>query len=207
MTHRPIVVGVVGGVASGKSEVASQLVLLGASRINADELGHALLVNDETIKKKVVRLFGPSILNASQQVDRKKIASLVFGNDERSKKLLEGLEAILHPAIRCLAEERLAKLRKQPSIPMVVLDAPLLIEAGWASLCDEIIFVDTPLERRQHLASLRGWSVDELAKREAAQLSLPEKRAAATRVILNDGDIEELRKKTEGIARALRGEG
>lgn len=204
MKRRPIVIGIVGGIASGKSEVANQLVLRGAERIDADELGHSLLANDETVKHNVVRLFGPSILDASKQIDRKRIASLVFGSDVRSKELLDDLEAILHPAIRRLAEERLAAIRKQANVPMIVLDAPLLIEAGWDSLCDEIIFVDTPLERRQHLASMRGWSSDELAKREAAQMSLAEKRARATMVVLNDGDVEELRRRTGEMMEGFR---
>jgi dephospho-CoA kinase len=199
MIKRPIIIGIVGGIASGKSEVANLLVQHGAARINADELGHSLLTTDEKIKDEVVRLFGESILDQSQQIDRKRIASQVFGNDERSKALLDQLEAILHPAIRRLAEERLARLHKQSDVSLIVLDAPLLIEAGWSAMCDEIVFVDTPLERRQELAALRGWSADELVKREAAQLALSEKRAASTRVIVNEGDLADLRRKIKTL--------
>jgi dephospho-CoA kinase len=201
MTKRPMLIGIVGGIASGKSEVASLLVQHGAARINADELGHILLTSDESIQEKVVGLFGESILDESQQIDRKKIASQVFGNDSRSRTLLDQLEAILHPAIRHLADERLAMLRKQPGIEMIVLDAPLLIEAGWSSMCDEILFVDTPLGQRQQYASRRGWSVDELAKREATQLALTEKRSAASKVIVNDGDLDSLKRKVKAIIR------
>jgi dephospho-CoA kinase len=199
MTKSPMIIGIVGGIASGKSEVAKLLVQQGAARINADELGHVLLTQDKAIQKEVVQLFGESILDQTKQIDRKKIASLVFGNDDRSKAMLDRLEAILHPAIRRLMEERLATFQKQPGVTMIVLDAPLLVEAGWDAMCDEILFVDTPLERRQQMASRRGWSVEELAKREAAQLSLDQKRAAATKVVLNDGDLEELRRKMNEI--------
>ncbi len=205
MTKRAMIIGIVGGIASGKSEVANLLVQCGAERINADELGHVLLTADDMIQQEVIRLFGKSILDQTKRIDRKRIASQVFGNDERSKALLGQLEAILHPAIRRLAEERLTKLRNQPDVAMIVLDAPLLVEAGWASMCDEIIFIDTPLERRQHLAARRGWSVDELANREATQLGLSEKRAASTRVVLNDGDLEELRRKIHMMVEEWKG--
>ena len=204
MKRRPIVVGIIGGVASGKSEVANQFVLRGASRINADELGHLLLKNDPNIQKSVEKLFGPTILNESKQIDRSKIASMVFGSDEQSKSLLEGLEAILHPAIRRMTDERLAMLRNQSDLLMIVLDAPLLIEAGWASLCDEIVFVDTPFQKRQQWAAQRGWPPEELARREATQLSLNEKRAVATRVVFNDGDIKELQNEIDELAKELR---
>ncbi len=192
MTAPPIVVGIIGGVASGKSQVANQLVQRGAARIDADALGHALLNENGSIRSEVVELLGPKVLDSSNKIDRKKIAALVFGNDQASRKRLADLEAILHPAIRLAAEALLLKLRKQPKLRMIVLDAPLLVEADWVSLCDEVLFVDTPLAIRQRLASQRGWSVDELGRREAAQLSLAEKRAAATKILVNDGTVEQL---------------
>jgi len=195
MTAIPIVVGIIGGVASGKSEVAIQLVRRGAALINADELGHSLLLDSAAIRSSVVALLGSGVLDASNKIDRKAIAGLVFGSDDTSRRKRTELEAILHPAIRHAAEAALEKLRRNPKLRMIVLDAPLLIEANWRSLCDEIIFVDTPLQVRQQLAIRREWSVDELQRREAAQMSLGEKRAAATTVIVNDGDIEQLRTK------------
>lgn len=193
MTTPPIVVGIIGGVASGKSEVANQLVQRGAARIDADALGHTLLNENGSIRARVVELLGPEVLDSSNKIDRKKIATLVFGKDETSKKRLADLEAILHPAIRLAAEALLLKFRNEPTVRMIVLDAPLLVEADWVPLCDEVIFVDTPLAIRQSLASQRGWSEDELERREAAQLSLAKKREAATKILVNDGTVEQLR--------------
>ena len=115
------------------------------------------------------------------------------------QKREEILESILHPAIGRLAASRLDALRKQADLPMIVLDVPLLMEAGWDSWCDEIIFVETPFELRKKLAAQRGWSVDELAKREDAQLALEKKRAAATQIVVNDGDLESFRRKIDEL--------
>lgn len=198
MTTNPIVVGIIGGVASGKSEVSKQFVRRGAARIDADELAHWLL-NVPEIQSKIIERFGPMILDRSKNVDRKKMAALVFGDDELSRKRRSDLELILHPAIRMSTEQRLNALRSQVELPMIVLDAPLLIEANWQALCNEIVFVETPLALRQELAQNRGWSTDEHNKREAAQRSIPEKRVAATQVILNDGSVDELHAKVDQL--------
>ncbi len=199
MKAPPIVVGIIGGIASGKSEVAKQLVQRGAALIDADELGHSLFHDNSAIRSRVIELLGPGVLDASNTIDRKAIARIVFGSDDASRGKRTALEAILHPAIRQAAESELESLRRNPTHRIIVLDAPLLIEANWGSLCDEIIFLDTPLAVRQQLAVRRGWSIDELQRREAAQIPLAEKRAAATKIIVNDGNVEQLRKKLDEL--------
>jgi dephospho-CoA kinase len=198
MPH-PIVIGIVGGIASGKSEVAKALEALGAVRIDADQIGHGLLRDDRAVLEAVVALLGPSILDEQGAIDRRQVASRVFGDDEVSRKRLSELEAILHPAIRQQVESQIAQWKKEPSFSMIVIDAPLLIEAGWKPLCDELIFVDAPIDLRERLSAERGWSPDELARRESAQMSLAQKRAAATYVIDNYGSIDELRSKTQEL--------
>ncbi|MDZ4848211.1 MAG: dephospho-CoA kinase [Pirellulaceae bacterium] len=203
MRSNPIIIGIVGGVASGKSEVAKQLVLRGAVHISADELGHSLLNDDPRIHSEVVALLGVQVLDRAGKVDRTKIAAMVFGSDAESKSRRTALEAILHPAIRKAAEQRVSELQKHDAVAMIILDAPLLIEADWVSLCDEIVFVDTPLEMRQRLAALRGWTIEELERREAAQVSLDKKRNVATEILVNDQDVERLREKCDALFQKL----
>jgi dephospho-CoA kinase len=183
-------IGLVGGVASGKSVVGRMLVDLGAGLLKADRTGHAVLAEDVEVRETLRRRWGDSILASSGEVDRAAVARRVFadsGADER-----KFLEDLLHPLIQA----RLNTLRDKFSTegkPAVVLDAPLLIEAGWGPLCDFILFVDVPRDARQQRAQTRGWTEAEFARREAAQWPIEEKRRHATHIIPNFGTETELR--------------
>ena len=182
---RPIIIGLVGGVASGKSYVAELLENLGALRIDADRLGHEVLLMKE-VREQLVRIWGPSILTDRGEVDRSQVSKLVFGNSTHAVACRRQLEAIVHPRIRSLALDRIAAVRALPEVPLaIVIDAPLLIEAGWESLCDFILFVESPLEDRVQRATARGWTEAHLADRENSQVSLDEKRSCATHFLDN----------------------
>ncbi len=184
-----IIVGVIGGIASGKSEVSKLLEEKGAAVFPADAVGHRLLGRPD-IREKIVDLFGSSCLDANGVIDRKQLAKVFFSGPSDQ---LTQLEAILHPVIRQQAMEAIEAFRKDRSKPMLILDVPLLIEAGWESLCDKIIFVETPLEIRIANAKRRGWSEQELFAREGTQLPLDKKKESATDIVRNVGSLEDLR--------------
>jgi len=182
---RPVVVGLVGGVASGKSYVGQLLETHGALRIDADQIGHEVLQSAE-VRKRLTDLWGQNVLNASGEIDRAQVGKLVFGDSAEATVQRRQLEAIVHPRIRSLAQERIAAARALPEPPLaIVIDAPLLLEAGWEPLCDLILFIDTPLDERLVRATARGWTADHFADREASQLPLDEKRKRATHILDN----------------------
>jgi dephospho-CoA kinase len=185
-------IGLVGGVASGKSLVAKTLVELGAGLLDADRTGHDVLAEDADVHEPLRQRWGDTVFRPEGTVDRGAIARRVFGDDEAAREDREFLEGLLHPRIG----RRLARLRDEYAAqgkPAVVLDAPVLLEAGWGPLCDILLMVDVPREIRLKRALQRGWNEVEFDRREAAQWSIEDKRSAAHVTIANDGTEEELR--------------
>ncbi len=196
-----ITIGLVGGIASGKSEVARMLAELGAFVFHADREGHELLHHPD-IRDAVVREFGNSILDSQQQIDRKRLAERVFGDDGASHQNLRALEKILHPAIRERFHASIQKLR-DPACPVVLLDAPLLFEARWEGLCDAVVFVECPLSQRIFRARLRGWSEEEFMRRESKQLAVEEKRSRSDFIVDNSGTLESLHEQVLALWKQL----
>jgi dephospho-CoA kinase len=185
-------IGVVGGVASGKSRVSKMLVELGAALLDADRTGHEVLAQDPEVRAAIRQRWGETILTPQGDVDRSAVAKKVFAKNEIAAADREFLEGLLHPRIGA----RLKALSDQFSAegkPAVVLDAPLLLEAGWAPLCDFVLFVDVSSEKRAEYARKRGWAAGEFADRETAQWPVEEKRRHATQVVPNMGAEAELR--------------
>ena len=182
---RPVIIGLVGGVASGKSYIAELLESLGALRIDADRLGHEVLRMQE-LRERLVGIWGDGILTDQGEVDRARVGKLVFGNKLDAIARRRQLEAVVHPRIRALALERIAAVRASPEAPLaIVIDAPLLIEAGWEPMCDFILFIDSPREERIERATARGWTESHFDDRETSQISLDEKRSRATHFLDN----------------------
>ena len=127
------VIGLTGGIGSGKSKVSQFLAELGAVILNADEVGHEAFKPDTEIWRKVVAAFGRRILTPDGNIDRKRLGEIVFGNPES----LSRLNQIMHPRMYALVKAQLEEYRRQGT-RVVVLEAPLLIEAGWTSLVDEV---------------------------------------------------------------------
>jgi len=186
-------IGILGGIASGKSTVAAELARLGARVLDADRATH-LVLGEPEIQQALQQKWGESVLQADGTVDRRHLAQLVFGEGAEAEKNRRELEALLHPRIRSLLLSEREAFASDGQTPAVVLDAPLLLEAGWDTMCDFLLFVDCPLEVRQHRAAQRGWSAEEFSRREAAQMPLDEKRRRATHVLLNSGSETKLRK-------------
>ncbi|MBL9162658.1 MAG: dephospho-CoA kinase [Planctomycetaceae bacterium] len=191
-----LTIGLIGGVASGKSAVAVELARRGATVFDADQIGHAVLQRP-SVRDELVARWGTGILDGAGGVSRPAIAKLVFGDSSEAKANRTALEELLHPLIRAQIE---AEIRQLPDavIPAVVIDAPLLIESGWNEVCQAVIFVDAPREQRlARAAKYRGWSPEEFARREAAQMPIDEKRCWSTHVIRNAGTLAELAAEVE----------
>lgn len=182
-----LVIGLIGGIASGKSFVANCFRDLGAEVIFADEIGHRVLENVDVIK--AIRQEWPQVIDASGNVCRSDLAKVVFRLPHHQLNL-EKLERLTHFRIGEQIDIELANLHAKGCLA-VVLDAPVLIEAGWFSKCNKIVMVDAPLEVRRQRALARGWPSDELERRERAQLSLAQKEKFATDIIRNDASPEE----------------
>ena len=192
----PIVIGVIGGVASGKSTLTALLQKRGAKVILADAIAHDVL-KEPVVIQQLSELFGDGILsNAGQAqgpaIDRKRLAALVFGKDGDPTHRRKQLEAIVHPRIREIAKAQLQLLRLESGLQYIVLDAPLLIEGGWLPYCNKVVYVETSNELRQSWAIARGWSMNDWQQRESAQLSLEVKRSHATDILINLGNLESL---------------
>ncbi|HMO14543.1 MAG TPA: dephospho-CoA kinase [Pirellulaceae bacterium] len=184
------IVGIIGGIASGKSRLADQFRDWGAVVLDADSIGHELL-NRPDIAQAIRERWGDQVFNDAGDVDRKKLAASVFRSPEsHENRELLALESLLHPEIRRRVEEEIGQaIARKESV--LVIDAPLLIEAGWNEICNEILFVNAPEELRLARARRRGWTDEEFRHRELAQVSLQQKKQAATFVIDNSGDWSE----------------
>lgn len=185
-----LVLGVIGGVASGKSLVARSLEQLGAVAIDADQLGHEVLREPEVVQKLRNR-WGPDILGADGQIVRAAVARRVFSDDPAGARELAFLESCTHGRIRARLEQKLAQLRSDGRVPAVVLDAALLLRAGWDQYCDRILFVNADVAARASRAQQRGWTAAEWHARESAQESLEAKRDRSDWVIENSGTPEQ----------------
>jgi dephospho-CoA kinase len=175
-----IVIGILGGIGSGKSTVARYFKSLGAKVIDADDIAHRLLLRRE-IKRNLERSFGERILSGGK-VDRKALAELCFSDGRQRKRL----ENILHPLIK----EKISKEVKRLKNGLIIIDAPLLVEKGSADLCQKFIFVEVSKKlRRKRLTNVRGWNLGELQRREAHQLSLAKKKKLADYIIDNRGSL------------------
>ena len=199
---RAITLGVLGGIASGKSEVARRLAGPGGCVIDADALARGQFESEE-LRQRLVARWGSSMLGPDGCVDRAALARRVFSDPEA----LRELEGWIHPLVRAKILEGLAEARAQGA-ERIVLDVPLLLENdaehGLARMCDALVFVHAPAEERERRAvATRGWPPGEVARREAAQLPLADKRRRAQWVIQNDGNLEQLDRQIQAVLAEL----
>jgi dephospho-CoA kinase len=178
--NKPLVLGLLGGIASGKSTLARALQAKGFLLIDADQIAKDLL-KDPHILEALRKHFGPKIFHSEAQIDRSKLAKLVF-TQEKERKFLEKL---LHPKVRKRVLEELDRASSKHQA--AVLDAPLLLEGGLYLLCDLRVFVHVSAEERQKRAAARGMDLIDWKARETIQASLEEKRKVAHFEITNEG--------------------
>lgn len=194
------VIGLTGGIGTGKSTVSKFLAELGAVVIDADKVGHEVFRPGTEGWDDVVATFGKEVLNTAGEIDRKKLGAIVFNNPEALQKLNQ----IVHPRAYDLVKSRLDEYR-QRGAGVVVVEVILLIEAGWTDLVDEVWVVvaseDTVVKR---LKQQRGMSEEEILTRIHSQLSTEERVKHADVVINNDGDIDEVKAKVKELWGILR---
>jgi len=187
------VIGVLGGVASGKSAVARLLSEAGAAVLDADRIGHEVLCLPQ-VEQAARDRWGEAIFDAGGRIDRGRLASIVFAPPPAGPRERLVLQQLTHPRIAERIERQAQRLAAS-GCPAAVLDAPLLLEANWDKLCSRLVFVEAPRDIRLARAIRRGWSPAEFAAREEAQAPVEQKRARADLVVENSGDLEETRQQ------------
>jgi dephospho-CoA kinase len=196
------VLGLLGGVASGKSLVAGLLAQRGAAVLDADACGHEALRLPE-VQQAIRRHFGAAVFGPDGRVDRSRLARVIFAPPPEGTRQRRVLERLTHPPITRAVRRQLQALPKDT--PLAVLDAALLFEAGWDKLCERFVFVDAPPEVRRARAAARGWSEQDFAAREAAQESLDFKRQRADVTIDNSGPPEHTEAQVKRLWQSLVG--
>ena len=184
------VIGLTGGIASGKSLVSQRLAERGATVIDADKLGHESYRRSTETYQALVKAFGQEVVGPDGEIDRRSLGAKVFGDEQARQRLQD----IVWPAIRRLAVERIEALRGQ-GVPVVVLEAAVLIEADWLDLVDEVWLVITaPETARRRMMQRNGLPQEQADARISAQLTNEQRRPYAQVVIENNGSLEELRR-------------
>ena len=185
---RVLVIGLTGGIGTGKSAVTRALASLGASVIDADIVGHEAYRPHQGIWQEVVQAFGEGILQPDGEVDRKALGAIVF-SQPGARATLNG---IMHPWMAKEIERRIDRMR-QHGVEVVVLEAALLIEAGWQRLVDELWVTTAGEEEAVERVSRRsGLSEEQVRGRMATQMPVAEKIEQADVVIDNSGSLEDL---------------
>ena len=185
MIKQTVICGICGGIGSGKTYIAQQFQLFGAAVFNADHVGHRMLLHDD-VKACLVKRWGKAVLDEASEIDRSKVAALVFAQTTQAQRDREFLQAVTHPLI----EQELEAFIANSDSEVVIIDAALLLETGWQSVCHQIIFVDALAHVRLNRCQQRGWAEGQFRSREAAQWSLEQKRSRADFVIDNNGDVK-----------------
>jgi len=195
-----IVIGLTGGIGSGKSTVGAMLKELGAAFIDADKVGHRLLREDTDLKWAIVAAFGEGILDANDVIDRRKLAQIVFCDSAALKKL----NVITHPAISQAVSEEVAEFRAQ-GFKVTVVEAALLVEAGWTKHADVIWLTVAPPEVVfKRLVEKMGYSDSEARSRIGCQTSNDERRRYASAVIDTDTDLDQLKGRVRELWQNLK---
>ncbi|MDF1663872.1 MAG: dephospho-CoA kinase [Planctomycetota bacterium] len=191
---QPVSIVLLGGIASGKSRVASLFEELGARILDADSIAHELLKTDE-VRSLIRTTFGAEFI-ADNKVDRKKLASDVFSDKDK----LKTLEGILHPRVFTRLTEETQKLSTMKTRQVVLFDVPLAAETGMLDSVDLVVFVDTDEAIRiKRAVETRGWTAEELLRRERNQWPLDKKREAATHTVRNSQTVAEAREDVRRI--------
>ena len=186
-------IGIVGGIGSGKSSVAGRLAERFPVRVlDADRAGHTALLED-AVKSQIRKEFGDDVFTETGEVDRKTLGRKVFGDSPECRQKRVQLERIVHPRIREILLNQMETIQAtNPTVQAILLDAPILFEAGWHEICDAVVYIHVPHEvRLQRLREGRGWNADELTRREASQMPLAEKQRRSDWTIDNTTDLEE----------------
>ena len=177
------VIGIIGGIGSGKSAVAALFAREGCAVIDSDALGHEVLESAE-VKAALRQWLGEGVFDGAGRVSRKAVGRLVFADADK----LQRLNGLIHPRIGVLRDAWMARHLADPGVKAVIWDTPLLVEVGLDRECDAVVFVKTDEEtRRLRVLQSRGWDAGELKKREKSQIGLDKKALIADYCIDNSG--------------------
>jgi len=197
---RFLLVGLTGGIATGKSTVSTMFGHLGAKVVDADLLAREVVMPGQPALARIVSEFGPDVLQADGSLDRKRLGAIVFADGDKRRRL----EEITHPAIRARQQRILSVYEEEGFEGIVVWDVALLIETSAAKSMDRVVVViadvDTELAR---LMARDGFSEDEARRRIASQMPLSEKVKVADHVIDNSGARPETERRVREVYRAL----
>jgi len=192
---RKPIIGIAGGIGSGKSTVAAEFGKLGCAVIDADEIAHRLL-NELGTKEQIVEFFGGGVLGIDGKVDHGKLAKAAFSDAEKIGKL----NRVVHPAVMAEIERKIEEIQETSQAKAIVLDIPLLVEVGWDKRCDTLIFVKCDREKRLERTGKNALlGPEELKKRENFQISLDTKAAIAENTVDNNSDLSALARQVAEI--------
>jgi dephospho-CoA kinase len=196
------VIGLTGGIGSGKSTVSAMLADLGARVVDADKIGHFVYRPGSEGFRAVVEAFGPGVVAADGTIDRARLGAIVFADPEARARL----NAIVHPLIGAELAARIDAARDDGYEGPVVVEAAILIEAGWRALVDQLWVVSVKRETAiARVVGSRNLSRADVERRIDTQLSDADRRRQADVVIENDGDVDALRARVEAAWRGVSG--
>ena len=197
-TTKPVI-GILGGVGAGKSTVAAELAAMGCALVDGDAIGHELLA-EAAIREQLRQRWGDGIFTAAGEVDRKALGKIVF--DDRGE--LAALNSIMHPLIGRRIEQQIARAQADESVAAVVMDAAVMLEAGWNDLCTHLIYVDAPQsERLSRKQAARGLEKTCWKQREEFQIPLDKKAGTCDYIIDNSSSVSCLRDQVRELFRKI----
>jgi dephospho-CoA kinase len=197
---RPVI-GLTGGIGSGKSTVAALLAELGADVVDTDKVGHEVYRPGTEGFRQVTEAFGADVIASDGSIDRRRLAAKVFADPAA----LGRLNAIVHPLIGLAVRDWLVRAQGEPRTTPIVVEAPVLMEAGWRFFDEVWVVVVEPATAVARVTASRDMTEEEVRRRLAAQMSNDERIRLADRVIRNDGDLSALRAEVEAAWRAVAG--
>lgn len=193
-----LVIGLTGGIGSGKTTVSGFLEELGAEVIDADKVGHVTYLPDMPAWRDLIDTWGEDLLQPNREIDRKKLGAIVFSDPAN----LEKLNSIVHPRMRDIMNDRIEAFRGEGK-QVVVVDAAILIEAKWTSLVDEVWVTAAPEDVVvQRVMARNGWEEEQVRSRMASQMPAEERQSYADVVIDTDATLDEVRERVRAAFEA-----
>lgn len=197
-----LVIGLTGGIASGKTTVATILQELGAEVLDADEVAKKIVQKGKPAYKEIINTFGRKVLTSDGDLNRKLLGKIVFNDEEKRKKL----ESIIHPRVKEYFLEEIQRIKEKDPQKIIVLDVPLLLESGMETLVDEVWVVAVSEELQIKRIELRDRiGRQEALKRIKAQMPLKEKLKYADRIINAEGTLEDTKRQVVSLWREITG--